>query len=62
MTPRHIVGGLLLVLAILCLFGVRGHAGMALAARLMVMEVAGFIGMQVFLGKRIPGFSRRTKY
>jgi hypothetical protein len=58
MTPRHIVGGLLLLLAVLCLLGLRGQAGTALVARFLVMEVAGFIGIQVFLGRRLPGFNR----
>jgi hypothetical protein len=61
MTPRHIVGGLLLLLAVLCLFALRGHAGMGLYARLLVMVVAGFDGTQVLRGKRIPGFSLRTR-
>ena len=58
MTPRRIVGGLLLLLAVLCLFGLRGHAGMTLAARVLIMEVAGFIGTQVLLGKRLPRINR----
>jgi hypothetical protein len=55
------VGGLLLLLAVLCLLGLRGHAGMALAARVLGIEVTGFIGMQVFLGQRLPGFHWRTR-
>ena len=58
MTPRRIVGGSLLLLAVLCLFGLRGHAPMALAARVLIMEAAGFIGTQVFFGKRLPGINR----
>ena len=57
--PRLIVGGLLLLLAVLELFGMRGHGGAALCARLLIMEVAGFTGVQVALGKRIPGFRRQ---
>jgi hypothetical protein len=61
MTPRHIVGGLLQLLAVLCLFALRGHAGMGLYARLLVMMVAGFVGTQVLCGKRLPGFDWRTR-
>ena len=56
MTPRHVVGGLLLLLAVLCLFALRGHAGIGLYARLLVMLAAGFVGTQVLRGKRLPGF------
>ncbi len=61
MRPRSIVGGLLLLLAVLCLFGLRGHAGMGLYGRLLVMMVAGFVGTQVLRGKRLPGFNWRTR-
>jgi hypothetical protein len=61
MTPRHIVGGLLLLLAVLCLLGLRGHTRMGLYARLLVMVMAGFDGTQVLRGKRLPGFHWRTR-
>ena len=57
-TPRYIVGGLLLLLAVLQLLGMRGHAGAALWARVLIMCLTGFIGTQVLQGKRIPGFRR----
>ena len=55
------MGGLLQLLAVLCLFALRGHAGMGLYARLLVMMVAGFVGTQVLCGKRLPGFDWRTR-
>jgi hypothetical protein len=61
MTPRRIVGGLLLLLALFCLFGLRSHEGLAFWARLLVMVAAGFIGGQVWLGERLPGFHWRTR-
>ena len=59
-TPRKIVGGLLLVLAALVYMGVFTHPG-APWARLLLACIDAFLGVQVLLGKRIPGFHWRTR-
>ena len=61
-TPRKIVGGMLLVLAALVYLGVFTHPGAAPWARLLLACIATFLGIQVLLGKRIPGFHWRTRY
>ena len=61
-TPRKIVGGLLLVLAALVYLGVFTHAGAAPWARVLLSCIAAFVGTQVLLGKRIPGFHWRTRH
>ena len=60
-TPRKIVGGVLLVLAALVYMGVFTHPG-APWARLLLACIDAFLGVQVLLGKRIPGFHWRTRY
>ena len=60
-TPRKIVGGLLLVLAALVYMGVFSHPG-APWARLLLACIDAFLGVQVLLGKRIPGFHWRTRH
>ena len=60
-TPRKIVGGMLLVLAALVYLGVFTHPGAAPWARLLLACIAAFLGIQVLLGKRIPGFHWRTR-
>ena len=59
--PRKIVGGLLLVLAALVYMGVFTHPG-APWARLLLACIDAFLGVQVLLGKRIPGFHWRTRH
>ena len=61
-TPRKIVGGALLVLAALVYLGVFTHPGAAPWARLLLACIAAFLGIQVLLGKRIPGFHWRTRH
>ena len=61
-TPRKIVGGVLLVLAALVYLGVFTHPAAAPWARLLLACIAAFLGIQVLLGKRIPGFHWRTRY
>ena len=60
-TPRKIVGGLLLVLAALVYMGVFTRPG-APWARLLLACIDLFLGIQVLLGKRIPGFHWRTRH
>ena len=60
-TPRKIVGGLLLVLAALVYMGVFTHPG-APWARLLLACIDAFLGVQVLLGKRTPGFHWRTRH
>jgi len=61
-TPRKIVGGMLLVLAALVYLGVFTHPGAAPWARLLLACIAAFLGIQVLLGRRIPGFHWRTEH
>jgi len=61
-TPRKVVGGLLLVLAVLVYLGLITHPGAAPWARVLLSCIAAFLGIQVLLGKRIPGFHWRTRY
>ena len=61
-TPRKIVGGVLLVLAALVYMGVFTHPGGAPWIRLLLACVDAFLGVQVLLGKRIPGFHWRTRH
>ena len=58
--PRKIVGGVLLVLAALVYLGVFTHQG-APWIRLLLACIDAFLGVQVLLGKRIPGFHWRTR-
>ncbi len=60
-TPRKIVGGVLLVLAALVYMGVFTHPSGAPWTRLLLACIDGFLGVQVLLGKRIPGFHWRTR-
>jgi len=60
--PRKIVGGALLVLAALVYLGVFTHPGAAPWARLLLACIDAFLGIQVLLGKRIPGFHWRTSH
>ena len=61
-TPRKIVGGVLLVLAALMYLGVFTHPDAAPWARLLLACIDAFLGIQVLLGKRIPGFHWRTRH
>jgi Na+/H+ antiporter NhaA len=62
-TPRKIVGGLLLVLAALVYLGLITHPESAAPwARVLLSCIAAFLGVQVLLGKRIPGFHWRTRH
>ena len=60
-TPRKIVGGLLLVLAALVYLGLFTQPGSAPWVRLLLACIDAFLGVQVLLGKRIPGFHWRTR-
>jgi len=60
-TPRKIVGGLLLVLAALVYLGVFTQPRSAPWVRLLLACIDAFLGVQVLLGKRIPGFHWRTR-
>ena len=60
--PRTIVGGALLVLAVLVYLGALSHPGAAPWARVLIASIAAFLGTQVLLGKRIPGFHWRTSH
>ncbi len=59
--PRMIVGGLLLILAGLMFFGLIAHVHVAPWARLLLTLLIAFVCTQVLFGKRLPGFSWRTK-
>ena len=61
-TPRKIVGGLLLILATLVYVGLFSHPGQAPWTRLLLTCIIAFLGIQVTLGKRIPGFRWRTRH
>jgi len=59
--PRKIVGGVLLVLAVLVYLGLFTHPAAAPWIRVLLACIAAFVGTQVTLGKRIPGFRRRMR-
>jgi hypothetical protein len=60
--PRMIVGGLLLGMAgILLVLLVAAPVSQVPATRLLLILALVFIGTQVFFGRRIPGFRRRTR-
>jgi len=61
-TPRKIVGGVLLVLAALVYLGLFSHAGAAPWIRVVLTCIIAFVGIQVALGKRIPGFRWRARH
>jgi uncharacterized membrane protein YjjB (DUF3815 family) len=60
-TPRKIVGGLLLVLGSLVYLGLFTHPGAAPWARVLLACIIAFVGTQVTLGKRLPGFRWRVR-
>jgi hypothetical protein len=60
--PRLIVGGVLLTLGLLAILDLPGvHAHGAAISQAFIAILAASIGTQVLLGKRIPGFRRRTR-
>ena len=60
--PRLIVGGVLLALGLLAMLNLPGvHPHSAALSQALVAILAASIGTQVLLGKRIPGFRRKTK-
>ena len=61
--PRMIVGTLLIALAWGVVFtGLTGMTGARPTAGGVLLAIAAaFVGTQVLLGKRIPGFKRRTR-
>ncbi|HUE29600.1 MAG TPA: hypothetical protein VMR79_01925 [Verrucomicrobiae bacterium] len=61
-TPRKFVGGVLLILAGLVYLGVLTHPTAAPWVRVLLSCISAFVGTQVLLGKRIPGFNRRTRH
>ena len=61
-TPRKIVGGLLLVLGALVYLGLFTHPNAAPWIRVLLSCIAAFVGMQVILGKRLPGFRWRLRH
>jgi len=59
--PRKIIGGLILVLAVLVYLGLLSHPGAAPWTRVLLASIIAFVGTQVTLGKRLPGFRWRTR-
>ena len=60
--PRMIVGGLLLGMAgILLVLLVAAPVSPAPFTRLLLILSLAFVGTQVFFGRAIPGFKRRTR-
>jgi hypothetical protein len=61
-TPRKIVGGVLLVLAGLVYLGLFTHPTAAPWARVLLTCMLAFVGTQVILGRRLPGFRWRARH
>ncbi len=58
--PRMLVGGLLLAMVPLMIFvGLPGSH--AQGVRIVLASILAFIGTQVFLGRRLPGFRRPSR-
>jgi hypothetical protein len=62
MTPRALMGALLLVQSGLVYSGILTHHGTKTnLARLVISCIAAFAGTQVLFGRRLPGFRWRAR-